>query len=36
MNSIQNGSILTYKVCLKAAAVEPVCTTGNYLIWNFP
>lgn len=36
MNTIQNGSILTYKVCLKAAAVEPVCTTGNYLIWNFP
>lgn len=36
MNSIQNGSILTYQVCLKAAAVEPVCTSGNYLIWNIP
>lgn len=34
MNTIQNGSILTYQVCLKAAAVEPVCTSGNYLIWN--
>lgn len=36
MNAIQNGSILTYQVCLKAAAVEPVCASGNYLIWNIP
>jgi hypothetical protein len=36
MNSIQNGSILTYQVCLKAAAVQPVCAEGNYLIWNNP
>jgi len=36
MNTLQNGSILTYQVCLKAAAVEPVCASGNYLIWNIP
>lgn len=36
MNSIQNGSIMTYQVCLKAAAAQPVCTSGNYLIWNNP
>ena len=36
MNTIQNGSILMYKICLKAAAVQPVCATSSYLIWNSP
>lgn len=36
MNSIRNGSIMTYQVCLKAAAAQPVCASGNYLIWNNP
>ncbi len=36
MNSIRNGSIITYQVCLKAASVQPVCAGGNYLIWNTP
>lgn len=36
MNSIQNGSIMTYQVCIKAASSEPVCAGGNYLIWNNP
>lgn len=36
MNNIPNGSILTYKVCLKAATTQPVCNSGSYLIWNTP
>jgi hypothetical protein len=36
MNAIRNGSILTYQVCLKSASVQPVCASGNYLVWNNP
>lgn len=36
MTSVPNGSILTYRVCLKAATTQPVCNSGSYLIWNTP
>lgn len=36
MTNIPNGSILTYRVCLKAATTQPVCNSGSYLIWNAP
>lgn len=31
-----NGSILTYQVCLKNPALEPVCAQGSYLLWKTP
>ena len=31
-----NGSILIYKVCLKAATTDPVCGSGSYILWKAP
>ena len=31
-----NGSILVYKVCLKAATTTPVCASGSYILWQAP
>ncbi len=31
-----NGSILIYKVCLKAATTDPVCSSGSYILWKTP
>lgn len=36
MKDIANGSILSYRVCLKAATSQPVCASSNYVIWNSP
>lgn len=34
--SIPNGSILIYEICLKSAAPQPVCAQGSYLVWVTP
>jgi len=31
-----NGSILIYRVCLKAASTDPVCSSGSYILWKTP
>jgi hypothetical protein len=36
MNKIANGTILTYKVCLKTVTNPPICAESSYLIWNNP
>lgn len=36
MKSIPNGSLLTYRVCLKTGSTSPVCAKGSYLVWNTP
>ena len=36
MKDIANGSILSYRVCLKVATSQPVCASSNYVIWNSP
>jgi len=30
---VQNGSVLTYSLCLKVPGNEPLCVNGSYLIW---
>jgi hypothetical protein len=35
-DSVTNGSILVYEVCLKSASSLPVCTQGSYLVWKTP
>ncbi len=34
--SVPNGSILVYEVCLKSASSLPVCAQGSYLVWKTP
>ena len=36
MNTVGNGTILTYTVCLKTVTEPQVCVPGSYLIWNSP
>jgi hypothetical protein len=30
---VQNGSVLTYTLCLDVPSVEPICVRDSYLIW---
>lgn len=34
--SIPNGSILVYEVCLKSVSSPPVCAQDSYLVWKTP
>lgn len=36
MDSITNGAIVIYEVCLKSASSLPVCAQGSYLVWKTP
>ena len=35
-DSIPNGTILVYEVCLKTSSSLPVCEQGSYMIWKAP
>jgi len=35
-SGFSNGSILIYRVCLKAATTDPVCASGSYILWEAP
>lgn len=36
LKNIQNGSILTYKVCTTNASAGQACANGSYLVWTMP
>jgi len=31
---LDNGTLLTYQVCVTAGTAAPVCVPESYLIWN--
>ncbi len=35
-DSIPNGTILVYEVCIKTSSSLPVCEQGSYMIWKAP
>jgi hypothetical protein len=34
MSNLSNSQILVYQVCISDSTSQPVCATGNYLIWG--
>ncbi len=35
MPDVENGSLITYQVCIDTGSGEPICEYDSYLIWNY-